>query len=79
MDRRDRYPESSFWETEPGRAWLIRLMVATLFEFGLKRGVGAETLSEFFGYPRKAGHSVTSGLQAPEAETARDGPPGHSE
>jgi hypothetical protein len=24
-------------------------MVATLFEFGLKRGVGAETLSEFFG------------------------------
>ena len=31
------------------------------------------------GYPRKAGHSVTSGLQAPEAETARDGPPGHSE
>src|SRR5215211_2498548 len=49
IDRRDRYPESSFWETEPGRAWLIRLMVATLFEFGLKRGVGAETLSEFFG------------------------------
>jgi hypothetical protein len=31
------------------------------------------------GYPRKAVHSVTSGLQAPEAETARDGPPGHSE
>ena len=49
IDRRDRYPESSLWETEPGRAWLIRLMVATLFEFGLKRGVGAETLSEFFG------------------------------
>jgi hypothetical protein len=49
MDRRDRYPESSFWETEAGRAWLIRLVVATLFVFGLKRGVGAETLSEFFG------------------------------
>src|SRR5918911_4266425 len=48
MDRRDRYPESSLWETEPGRAWLIRLVVATLFVFGLKRGVGAETLSEFF-------------------------------
>ena len=25
IDRRDRYPESSLWETEPGRAWLIRL------------------------------------------------------
>ena len=36
------------WETAAGRAWLIRLVVATLFVFGLKRGVGAETLSEFF-------------------------------
>ena len=31
-----------------GRNWLIRLVVATLLVFGLKRGVGAETLSEFF-------------------------------
>jgi hypothetical protein len=37
------------WETEAGRTWLIRLVVATLLVFGLKRGVGAETLSEFFG------------------------------
>ena len=28
---------------------IIRLVVATLFVFGLKRGVGAETLSAFFG------------------------------
>ncbi len=49
IDCRDRYPESWFWETETGRTWLIRLVVATLFVFGLKRGVGAETLSEFFG------------------------------
>jgi hypothetical protein len=49
INRRDRYPESAFWETEAGRNWLIRLVVATLFVFGLKRGVGAETLSEFFG------------------------------
>jgi len=49
MDRRDRYPESSLWETETGRTWLIRLVVATLFVFGLKRGIGAETISEFFG------------------------------
>jgi len=48
IDRRHRYPESSFWETPAGRAWLIRLVVATLFVFGLKRGVGAETISEFF-------------------------------
>src|SRR5947207_1997677 len=49
IERRDRHPESSLWETEAGRAWLIRLIVATLSVFGLKRGVGAETLSEFFG------------------------------
>ena len=56
MDRRDRYPESSLWETEAGRAWLIRLVVATLFMFGLKRGVGAETLSEFFSRLRLEAH-----------------------
>src|SRR5215467_5495748 len=55
IDRRDRYPESSLWETEAGRTWLIRLVVATLFVFGLKRGVGAETLSEFFGRLRLEG------------------------
>jgi len=56
MDRRDCYPESSFWETEAGHAWLLRLVVATLFVFGLKRGVGAETLSEFFSRLRLDGH-----------------------
>src|SRR6058998_4090290 len=49
MERRDRHPESWFWETDEGRRWLIRLVVATLYTFGLKRGVGAETISEFFG------------------------------
>ena len=46
--RRDRHPESWFWETQEGRTWLIRLVIAVLYVFGLKRGVGAETLSEFF-------------------------------
>src|ERR671925_661386 len=56
MDRRDRHPESSLWETEAGRVWLIRLVVATLFVFGLKRGVGAETLSECFSRLRLEGY-----------------------
>ena len=56
MHRRDRYPESSLWETEAGRHWLIRLVVATLFVFGLKRGVGAETISEFFGHLHLEAH-----------------------
>jgi Family of unknown function (DUF6399)/IclR helix-turn-helix domain len=48
MARRDRHPESWFWETEAGRRWLIRLVVAVLYHFGLKRGVGADTMSAFF-------------------------------
>ena len=48
MERRDTHPESWLWETEEGRRWLTRLVVATLYTFGLKRGVGVETLSEFF-------------------------------
>ena len=47
MERRGRHPASWLWETEEGRRWLSRLVVATLSTFGLKRGVGVDTLSEF--------------------------------
>lgn len=46
--RRDTHPESWWWDTEDGRGWLIRLVVATLYTFGLKRGVGMDTMSAFF-------------------------------
>lgn len=36
------------WETEGGYAWLRLLVFAALYQFGLKSGVGAETLSQFF-------------------------------
>jgi hypothetical protein len=48
VERRGVHPESWLWETEEGRRWLARLVVATLYLFGLKRGVGMDTLSEFF-------------------------------
>jgi hypothetical protein len=48
-ERRDTHPESWWWETEDGRCWLLRLVVATLYTFGCTRGVGAETISAFFG------------------------------
>jgi hypothetical protein len=56
IDRRDRYPELSWWETKAVHSWLIRLVVATLCVFGLTRGVGADTLSEFFGRLRLEAH-----------------------
>src|SRR5215216_1984253 len=46
--RRDHHPESWFWETPAGRQWLTRLVIATLYTFGLKRGVGLDTISECF-------------------------------
>ena len=52
MERRGGHPESWLWETEDGRRWLTRLVVATLYIFGLKRGVGMETMSEFFAHLR---------------------------
>jgi IclR helix-turn-helix domain len=48
MERRNSPPESWGWETAEGRQWLTRLVVATLYTFGLKRGVGMETMHEFF-------------------------------
>jgi len=48
MERRDISPESWFWETAEGRNWLMRLVVATIYTFGFTRGVGAETMREYF-------------------------------
>ena len=48
MARRGVHPESWLWETADGRQWLTRLVVAALYTFGLKRGVGMDTMSEFF-------------------------------
>jgi hypothetical protein len=56
MERRGSHPESWLWETEEGRRWLTRLVVATLYIFGLKRGVGLDTMSEFFARLRLERH-----------------------
>ena len=48
IKRRNKYPESHFWETEAGSKWLFILVLAALYVFGLKSNVGADRLSEFF-------------------------------
>ena len=52
--RRDRSPASWLWVTEDGRRWLTRLLAATRYPFGLTRGVGLETSSEFCTHLRLA-------------------------
>jgi hypothetical protein len=49
IERRNRHPESWCWQTEEGRQWLRRLMIAPLAIFGLKRGGGMDTMSEVCG------------------------------
>lgn len=46
--KRNKHPESGLWESVEGQLWLVRLVSATIFYFGIQRGVGAETISEFF-------------------------------
>src|SRR5215510_9031695 len=80
MQRRDHHPESWLWETAEGRQWLTRLVIATLYTFGLKRGVGLDTISEFFvrlhlatqvGCSASALRGVMQALEAAILETAR--------
>jgi hypothetical protein len=79
MERRNSHPESWLWETEDGRQWLTRRVVATLSTFGLKRGVGLDTMSEFFarlhlatqvGCSPSAWRRVMQALEAALLETA---------
>ena len=80
MQRRDHHPASWLWETAEGRQWLTRLVIATLYTFGLKRGGGLETISAFFvrlplatqvGCSASALRGVMQTLEAARLETAR--------
>lgn len=46
--KRNQYPESTFWETEAGTAWLRLMIFAVLYHFGLGSHIGADKLSAFF-------------------------------
>lgn len=45
---RNQYEESLFWESQAGQNFLKRLIVGVLYTFGIKGGIGAERLEEFF-------------------------------
>ena len=58
--RRNQYAESELWETASGSSWLKRLVIGVLYHFGIKHGIGAESLSEFFKSVHLATHVGTS-------------------
>lgn len=47
-ERARQVPEAALWEQEQGARWLRVLVLAVLFVFGLKGGVGVERIAEFF-------------------------------
>ena len=48
IERRNQYPESPLWEMASGHQWLQRLVWAVVYVFGVKHGIGNDTLSELF-------------------------------
>jgi Family of unknown function (DUF6399) len=48
QEKRNQHPESSYWETVAGYAWLRLMVFSTLYQFGLKSGVGAESMAQYF-------------------------------
>lgn len=48
ISRRNQHPESPLWELQSGQNWLRLLVWAVIYVFGIKQGIGNETLSEFF-------------------------------
>lgn len=46
--RRNQHPESTWWETEAGSAWLRLLVCGVIFFFGIKHSIGVGELSQFF-------------------------------
>ena len=48
INKRSNIVGATFFETEEGQEWLIKLVVATIFIFGIIAGVGSERIAVFF-------------------------------
>ena len=48
LERRNQHPESWLWETAEGFRWLIILVCATIYMFGIRGGIGMGAIAEFF-------------------------------
>ena len=59
-ERARQVPEAERWEPERGAQWLRVLVLAVMFVFGLKGGVGVERISEFFHRIRLECHLAVS-------------------
>jgi len=58
--KRNQYSESEFWNSEAGQSFLKRLIVGTIYTFGIKGGVGAGRIEEFMQHIRISTHAGVS-------------------
>ncbi|MGD9900879.1 MAG: hypothetical protein AB7T22_17270 [Calditrichaceae bacterium] len=68
VQKRNIHPESYFWESAAGLAWLKLLVFGVIFHFGIRHGVGADMISDFFQLLRIEKHV---GVSAPSIKTIR--------
>ena len=61
IDTRNLHVGADFFQTEKGSEWMIRLIVAILFIFGIKFNIGAESVALFFSL---IGLDIYAGLSA---------------
>ena len=62
-------PGASFFESSDGQAWLKKLVVAVVLIFGIKSGVGSETLALFFSMIAVAGSNKPLNMKKPLINT----------
>jgi hypothetical protein len=66
--RRNRHPESYFWETAEGEDWLRLLVFGAIYHFGIKGGIGSDSLAKFFQVLRLNEHVGVSASALRELE-----------
>jgi len=68
VQKRNIHPESHFWESAAGMRWLKLLVFGAIFHFGIRHGVGADMISDFFQLLRIEKHV---GVSASSIKTMR--------
>jgi len=58
--KRNQYEESYFWNSEAGQSFLKRLIVSTIYTFGIKGGIGSGRIEEFMQQIRISTHAAVS-------------------
>lgn len=60
MRKRSEHEESRFWNSAAGQSFLKRLIISTIYNFGIKGGVGAGRIEEFMQHIRIGTHAAVS-------------------